>query len=75
MRSYFLQSLIKEKSPTNKKTGEINNIFYKLLKSAGTYLATLQKTGRASEDLNLPIEDQKKSHYPTSNNGTITIVG
>jgi len=33
MRSYFPQPLIKEKSPTNKKTGEkeINNIFLQVV--------------------------------------------
>jgi len=54
----------KRKSPTNKKTDEINN---KFLENATLILPSLQRTGRANEDPNLPIDDRRKSYYPTSN--------
>jgi len=61
MRSCFLQPLIKEKSPTNKKTGETNNIFGRCHK---TYLALSSENGAVSEDPNLPIDERKKIKLP-----------
>jgi len=56
MYSCFLQHLIKKKLPTNKKMDETNNISGN---GSATKLSllSLQKTGRASEDPNLPIDD------------------
>jgi len=67
MHSCFLQPLIKEKSPMNKKwTKQI----IVLIGATKLTLPSLQKTGRANEDPNLSIDDRRKLYCPTSNNET-----
>jgi len=58
MHSYFLQPLIKEKSPTIKQWTKQTIFLEGVTKFT---LSSLQKTGRASEDTNLSIDDRKKS--------------
>jgi len=35
--------------------------------TVGLVLPSLQETGRANEDPNLPIDNRRKSHYPINN--------
>jgi len=70
MRLCYLQ-LIKEKSSKNKQTDKINNIFYKMLEGVTEFiLSSPQKTGRASEDPNLPIDNRRNLNYPTNGRNT-----